>query len=106
MSIDINGISSPKIQAPTDDSQLKKSTEQAVAPPETSAKSSTADTVSLSDNAVQLGKLDNTAITAPVIDTQRVEQVKQAIADGSYEVDPAKVADKLMQFESMLKPKG
>jgi negative regulator of flagellin synthesis FlgM len=40
----------------------------------------------------------------PVADTQRIEQVKQAIMDGSYEIDPAKVAEKLMQFEAILKP--
>lgn len=105
MPIDINGISSTKIHGPTDDSQLKKPVEQPAQQMQ-SEQSSTSDTVSLSDDAVQLGKIDNTSVAAPVIDTQRVEQVKKAIADGSYEVDPAKVADKLMQFESMLKPKA
>jgi negative regulator of flagellin synthesis FlgM len=104
MSIDINGISSPKVHGPTDDTQLKQTVEQQPAKPET-GKSSTADTVSLSDNALQLGRLDSSIVAAPVVDTQRVEQIKQAISDGTYEIDPAKVADKLMQFESILKSK-
>ena len=102
MSIDINGISSPKVHGAADDTQLKQAVEQETIKPD-SGKSSTADTVSLSDNAVQLGKLDNSVVSAPVVDTQRVEQVKQAISNGTYDVDPAKVADKLMQFESILK---
>ncbi len=103
MTIDINGLSTPKVQAPTDDSQLKQSAEKQQTNTET-GQSSTADTVSLSDNALQLGKLDNTSIAAPVVDTKRVEQIKQAIESGSYEVNAEKVADKLMQFESILKP--
>lgn len=106
MAIDINGISSPKVHGATDDSQLKKPVEQQAQQAETTAKSATSDTVSLSENAVQLGKLDNTSISAPVVDTKRVEAVKQAIASGEYEVDPAKIADKMMQFESMLKSKA
>lgn len=106
MSIDINGISSPRVTGPADDSPLRKQSEQAPAQADSSPQSTARDTVSLSDDAVQLGKLDNSAISAPVIDTQRVEQVKAAIANGSYEVDPTRIADKMMQFESMLKPKG
>ncbi len=102
MSIDINGISSSRVHAPPDESQVKQQIEQQAANTET-GKSSTADTVSISDNAAQLGKLGNTVDTAPVVDMQRVEQVKQAISDGTYEVDATKVADKLMQFESILK---
>ena len=105
MPIEINGIPPSKVPGATDDSQVKRAVEQTSTQQE-SGKSATADTVSLSDNAVQLGKLDNTAVSTPVVDTQRVEQVKQAIKDGTYEVDPARVADKLMQFESILKPKG
>lgn len=105
MSIEINGIPPAQVHGSSDDSKLNKPEEQPAASQET-GKSSTNDTVSLSDSAVNLGKLDNTAVSAPVVDTQRVEQVKQAISDGSYEVDPAKVADKLMQFESILKSAG
>ncbi len=104
MSIDINGLSTPKVQAPTDDSQLKQSAEQQQTTTET-GQSSTADTVSLSDNAMQLGKLESAAVSiaAPVVDSKRVEQIKQAIENGTYEVNAEKVADKLSQFESILK---
>ena len=101
MSIDINGISSSTLHKSTDDSQIKPSVEQQSAKPE-SGKSSTVDTVSLSDNAVQLGKVDNTTVATPVVDAKRVEQVKQAISDGTFKVDVEKVADKLMKFESIL----
>ena len=102
MSIDINGISSAKVHVPADESQVKPAVEQQAANTET-GKSSTADTVNISDNAAQLGKMGNAIDTSPVIDIKRVEQVKQAISNGTYEVDAAKVADKLMQFENILK---
>jgi negative regulator of flagellin synthesis FlgM len=102
MSIELNGISSTKVPVTNDEAQVERSVEQTPVQQE-SGKSSTSDTVSLSDNAVQLGKLQNSVVSMPVSDTQRIEQVKQAIRDGSYEIDPARVADKLMQFESILK---
>lgn len=105
MSIDINGIPPSKVPGSADDAKLKQTVEKPAEQQE-SGKSSTSDTVSLSDNAVQLGKLENSVVSTPVVDAKRVEQVKLAIQDGSYEVDPKKVADKLMQFESILKPKG
>jgi len=105
MAIEINGLPPSKGPGSADDAKLKQTVEKPVEQQE-SGKSSTSDTVSLSDNAVQLGKLENTLVSTPVVDTKRVEQVKQAIQDGSYEVDPKKVADKLMQFEGILKPKG
>ena len=102
MTIEINNITSTKAQRSTDDTKMNQSSDQPAAQQET-GKSSATDTVSLSDNAVQLGKVEHSVATAPVIDTQRVEQLRQAIANGSYEVDAGKVADKLMQFESILK---
>lgn len=106
MSIEINGLTSSKAHELADDTQLKRQSTEQTGSQEESGKSSTLDTVSISSNAAQLGKLDNTVVASPVVDTQRVEQVKQAISNGSFEIDPAKIADKLMQFESILKPKG
>ncbi len=106
MSIDINNITSAKAHGASEDQHVNRATDQAAARAETSTSETPTDTVSLSDNAVQLGKLENTVATAPVVDTQRVEQIKQAIAEGSYSADPVKIADKLMQFESILKSAG
>ena len=102
MTIEINNLAPTKSHRSTDDTKLNQSSEQPLAEQE-SAKSNARDTVSLSDNALQLGKIENSVGTPPVMDTQRIEALKQAISNGSYEVDPVKVADKLMQFESMLK---
>lgn len=103
MSIEINGMTSSKVPVSSDEAQVERATEQTPSQQE-SGKSATSDTVSLSENAVQLGKLESSVVSMPVSDTQRIEQVKQAIMDGSYTIDPAKVAEKLMQFEAILKP--
>ena len=102
MAIEINNLTHAKAHRSTDDTKLNQSSEEPKAQQE-SGKSSATDTVSLSDHAVQLGKLEQSASPAPVVDTQRVEQLRQAISNGSYEVDPEKIADKVMQFESILK---
>ncbi|ROR34904.1 flagellar biosynthesis anti-sigma factor FlgM [Inmirania thermothiophila] len=66
----------------------------------------TYDTVSLTDTARTLQSLTERLAELPVVDTQRVEQLRQAIADGSYQVDPQRVAARLLAFESALGGKG
>ena len=61
-----------------------------------------ADTVSLTDTAAHLRRLENKLAALPVVDIPRTESIKQALADGRYVVDPTRVADKLLRFESML----
>lgn len=106
MSIDINSISSSvtpsRVNSSADDAKVAQ---EKPATADT-GQSSTTDTVSLSDSAKQLGRLESSVSASPVVDTQRVEAVKKAISNGEYEIDPVKVASKLMQFESMLKPEG
>lgn len=63
---------------------------------------STADTVSLTETSAQLRSIESSLASLPVVDTQRVEAIKLAIADGSYEVDSASIADKLIDFEQIL----
>jgi len=64
--------------------------------------SSTQDTVSLTQRAGQLQQLENTLAELPVVDTQRVESIRQSIATGSFEIDSGRVADKLLNFEQSL----
>lgn len=65
--------------------------------------SSTADTVTLTGSAVALQKLSEAVAKAPVVDMQKVASVKQAVQNGTYQVDAGRVADKLLQFENGLK---
>jgi len=67
-----------------------------------SGRPSTADTVSITETSAQLRSIESNLASLPVVDTQRVEAIKLAIADGSYQVDAESVADKLINFEQIL----
>jgi|LGVF01.2.fsa_nt_gb negative regulator of flagellin synthesis FlgM len=57
------------------------------------------DTVSLTDTALRIGRLENTVAKILPDNTQRVEEIKKAIIDGTYEINNIKLADNLLKFE-------
>lgn len=60
------------------------------------------DTVSLTPQAQKLKDLENRISSLPEVDSDRVNAIKDAIANGSYEIDANSIAGKLMQFERSL----
>lgn len=59
--------------------------------------------VTLTDTAGRLQKAQTTAATQPEVDSARVEQLRKALADGTYKVSADRVAARLMAFEVALK---
>lgn len=57
------------------------------------------DSVKLTPDAVQLHQLEKSIASIPVTNRERVAQVRQAIAGGTYKIDPKAIASKLLRME-------
>lgn len=60
------------------------------------------DSVNLTDQAEKLRALEASIEKQPVVDTKRVESIRNAILDGTYTVDNNKTAEKMASFENLL----
>lgn len=61
--------------------------------------------VRLTDTAAKLRQIEAQIAEQPVVDVKRVESVKKAIADGSFQIDANRVAEKMADFENLLSSK-
>lgn len=52
--------------------------------------------VQLGTTGAQLRELESSIASAPVVNSQKVEEIKQAISDGRFQVNAEVVADKLI----------
>jgi negative regulator of flagellin synthesis FlgM len=64
------------------------------------ASASSGEAVHLSDEAQRLQTISDKVRSQPVVNSARVAELKQAVADGSYKVDSGRVASKLLNFEA------
>lgn len=60
------------------------------------------DQVTLTDTARRLSDLTLTVSGQPAVDRGRVDEIRLAIQEGRYEVNAERVADRLLQTESLL----
>ena len=70
------------------------------APKSGAASGNTSDTVQLSPEAQRLQQAADKLNDQPAVDQARVAKLKEAIADGSYQVDSQRVAAKMLAFET------
>ncbi|WP_417614615.1 flagellar biosynthesis anti-sigma factor FlgM [Oceanisphaera sp.] len=68
-----------------------------------SATSNTQDSVTLTPQAQRLGQVQQTLVNSPAPDNSaRIEALKKAINEGSYQVDSDKLAANIARFEQDL----
>ncbi len=100
MSIDINNINSNTPRSGKLSSNVKLvNTNSAKNSPDTTSSGTVQDSVSLTDMSQRLKAMEQQIARLPIIDTQKVEQVKNAINNGTYEFNSERIAEKMIQFE-------
>ncbi len=98
----ITGFPGNQSQRATDGSQVQVARSEPTASQQQTGRPSTMDTVSLTDTAARLRELENSLAKMPVVDSQRVESLQQAISNGSYEMDSGRTAEKMLGLEQAL----
>lgn len=68
---------------------------------QTTVKSS-ADQVQLSQEAQKLGQLQAKINASPDVNLEKVNEIRQAIAEGKFHVNPERIADALLNQEELL----
>jgi len=60
------------------------------------------DSVALSSRGQSLNRLEENLANTPDVDTARVDSIKQAIAEGRFEVDAERIAENILNQEDLL----
>ncbi|MGM0570646.1 flagellar biosynthesis anti-sigma factor FlgM [Marinobacter sp.] len=107
MTVDFNGIGNSQVNNPrTSTDKGAASKQPAQQPPAEQAKSQApaarGENVNLSKQAREIRQMGEKLESAPEVDDSRVEQIRAALADGSYKVDAEKVAQKMLEMDKSI----
>jgi negative regulator of flagellin synthesis FlgM len=95
----ITGYQNPAVQVGTDKS-VSRARDGAANPAESASKP--ANPVRITHQARQLAALEQTVNTLPVVNEAKVAALREAIENGSYQVVPERIADKLLRMDREL----
>jgi len=99
MNIDIKNLPPSSLKGLEEASQVKVDRGKPGRDQQGTGSTAGQDTVSLTDTAARMRSLENTVSTMPVVDSQRVAEIKQAIMEGTYEINPERIAEKMLDME-------
>jgi len=104
VSIKISNYQNRPVQAGTDKSVSRAGGESSQAPADAAVASGSP--VQITDQARKLASLEHAVQSLPVVNEARVAEIRDAIEDGRYEVNPERIADKLLRTEQELGSAG
>ena len=95
------GVDNRPVQVATD--RGVKRAKDAADPAATAAKAPSGNSgVQITDSARQLAALEQAIRGMPEVDDAKVAEIRNAIEDGTYQVSPERIADKILRWESEL----
>jgi len=80
--------------------QVKKTDDAEKSTKSSSHAATTGDKVTLTDTAAKLKALEMDLANQPSVDNNKVKDMQTVIQNGSYKMDPERIADKMINFES------
>jgi negative regulator of flagellin synthesis FlgM len=98
MAINFNNIGSGQIG----DQNRTASSDSARSASESTKSAAQQDRVELSQDAQVLQSLANEVADLPAVDAARVDDIRRAISEGRYHVDPVRLAQKFLELENDL----
>lgn len=104
MTVDFNGIGSGQVntrKSTTEQTQTPQKPQPA-APDQARTQAARGENVSLSSQAKGLKQLEQKLNSYPETDDERIEQIKSALADGSYKIDAQKLAQKMLDMDKSI----
>ncbi|GGY66768.1 flagellar biosynthesis anti-sigma factor FlgM [Marinobacter zhanjiangensis] len=107
MAVNFSGIGNNPVNSPTtntDKAPASKSGNPS-APAEQASREAPAargENVNLSKQARELRQMGDKLESYPEVDDSRVEEIRAALADGSYKVDAEKVAQKMLEMDDSI----
>ncbi len=99
MTTKITGYQNPAVQVGTDKT-VSRARDGASSATEVAGKP--ANPVQITDQARQLASLEQTVNSLPIVNEAKVAAIRSAIEDGSYQVVPERIADKLLRMDREL----
>lgn len=98
--MDIKNINQNLVNNRLNDSANNSPKGNAASTPSGTPKST--DKVTLTDVSSQVSNLEKQAAASSIDNSARIEELREAIKGGTYQVDAEKVANKLIQTEALL----
>jgi len=102
MTSPINPINRSTTEALNNNSSAKARNKDSSEPSSSNNRAAAEDTVSLSEQSLQVRDLQQQLENLPEVDAEKVEAIKQEIAKGNYPLDPERIAQNLIALEKAL----
>lgn len=103
MSMKISDYQNRPVRAGTDKTVSRVASDASQAPADAAAAQGSP--VQITDQARQLASLEQAVQSLPIVNEARVAEISSAIEDGRYQVNPERIADKLLRAERELSAK-